>query len=54
MVKIYNTRKARQDEKDAEYLNTNGNVGILESVNPDFAPVDITGPFEWNAWFDGE
>ena len=52
MVKRYNTRKARADEKAAEYLTERGTIGVLESINPEFEAIDITGPFEWGAWFD--
>ena len=52
MVKRYNTRKARPEEKDAEYLTDRGTVGILESINPDFPPIDITSPCDWSAWFN--
>ena len=54
MVKRYNTRKARADEKDADYLTPNGTVGRLESINPGFPTLDITGPCKWDAWFDEE
>lgn len=52
MVKRYDTRRPRKDEKDAEYLTGSGMVGILKSENPAFDDIDITGPFEWAAWFD--
>lgn len=51
MVKRYNTRQARPDEKDADYLTPTGTVGVLESENPDYKPIDITGPIDWFAWF---
>lgn len=52
MVKKYNTRRPKDSEKDAEYLTGSGTVGVLESLNPGFKPIDITGPFEWDAWYD--
>ncbi|WP_267907076.1 S24 family peptidase [Roseibacillus ishigakijimensis] len=51
-VKRYNTRKAREDEQDAEYLTPTGSVGVLESINPEFEPIDITCPVEWVAWLE--
>lgn len=54
MLKRYQTRKARPDEKDAEYLTNTGRVGVLESLNPDFPDIDITGPFDWEGWYDEE
>lgn len=52
MVKRYDNRKPRPEEKDAEYLTATKRVGILKSENPAFQDIDITGPFEWAAWFD--
>lgn len=52
MVKRYDTREPREDEQGAEYLTNSGSVGILKSENPDFADIDITGPFEWSAWYE--
>ena len=52
MVKVYNTRPAREDERDAEYLTASGSAGVLESLNPEFPPIDITQPLEWLAWYD--
>ena len=52
MVKKYNTRKALPEEEGADFLTSHGTVGQLNSINPEFAPVDITGPCEWDAWFD--
>lgn len=52
MVKRYGTRKPRKDESGAEYLTTSGSVGVLKSENPEFPDIDITGPFEWAAWYD--
>lgn len=52
MIKRYNTRKAKPHEQGADYLNSSGSVGILESLNPDFKPIDITNYLEWVAWYD--
>lgn len=52
MVKRYDNRKPKPEEKDAEYLTATKRVGILKSENPAFQDIDITGPFEWAAWFD--
>ncbi|MGC6459124.1 MAG: S24 family peptidase [Akkermansiaceae bacterium] len=49
MVKRYDTRKPRANEKEAEYLTGTKMVGILKSENPTYADIDITGPFEWAA-----
>lgn len=50
MVKRYDTRKAKPDEKGADYLTSHGTVGVLKSENPEFKDIDITGPCEWAAW----
>lgn len=50
MVKRYDTRKAKPDEKGADYLTGHGTVGVLKSENPEFKDIDITGPCEWAAW----
>lgn len=52
LIKRYNTRKPKPDEAEADYLTNTGKVGVLESLNPKFPRIDITGPFEWQGWFD--
>ena len=52
MVKRYDTRKAKPEEKGAEYLTSHGTVGILKSENPEFDDIDIAGDCEWAAWFE--
>ena len=54
MVKRYDTRKAKPEEDGADYLTSHGTVGQLKSENPAYDDIDITGPFEWAAWFDGK
>lgn len=53
LVKRYNTRPARPDEKGAEYLTKAGKVGLLESDNPSFKTIEIKGGCEWVAWHEG-
>jgi len=52
-IKRYNTRKARPDEHDAEYLTSHGTVGVLESINPAYPPTDILSQdTTWEAWLE--
>lgn len=51
MVKRYETRKPRKDEKDAEYLNDFGMVPFLASENPAFDEIIIDGNFHWIGWY---
>jgi transcriptional regulator with XRE-family HTH domain len=52
LIKRYNTRDPKPEEEGAEYLTNTGRVGVLESLNQSFPDIDITGPFEWEGWYD--
>lgn len=52
LIKRYNTRKPKPGEDASEYLTGTGMVGVLESLNPEFPDIDITGPFDWVGWYD--
>lgn len=53
LFKRFNTRPARPDEKDADYLTPTGSVGLLESVNPDSPTIEVTNQeCEWLAWLE--
>lgn len=52
LIKRYKTRQPNPGEENAEYLTNSGTVGVLESLNPEFPDIDITGPFDWEGWYD--